>query len=238
MKNIIIYLTLAFPNEEKFFKILDMLDRLGVYAVEIGIPDDNPFMDGKTIQASHHDVLKRKYSPETIVSMIQTIMSDYRFETVLMGYQDSFESNRIIGHDALTDAHLLCVNKALTFADHPKVIQLYDPDMDESAIQATVKHNTLFAYCMSHKSKTGVQLETSTDTAETIETVKKHAAIPAFLGFGIKDDNHAEKAASMGADGIIIGSAFVSKSIHGSIADLEQYVKDMNQAFNNRLEVY
>ena len=238
MKNIIIYLTLAYPTEEKFFDILDMLDRLGVYAVEIGIPDDNPFMDGKTIQASHRDVLKRQYTSETIVSMIQTILRDYHFETVLMGYADSFESNRIIGNDALKDAHLLCVNKALTLADHPKVIQLYDPDMDEATIQATVKHNTLFAYCMSHKSKTGVQLETSDDTAETIETVQKHASIPAFLGFGIKDDHHARKAALMGADGIIIGSAFVSKCSSAPIADLEQYVKDMNQAFNNRMEVY
>lgn len=229
----IIYLTLGYPTERKFFEILKMLDTLNLKAVEIGIPDSDPKLDGKIIRASHNIVMRRGYTSKKIHTMLETIMHHHNFETVLMGYYKTLRTHSIIGNKSFKDAHLLCVDKQLTYHDHPKLIQLYHTEMDNDSILKRLKNNSLFVYLMTNRIGTGIALNPDEGSLQhTIETLKNNTPLPVCLGFGIKAPKHATVAAKVGADGIIIGSEFIKRSLHASVDDLKNYVIAMRTMFN------
>lgn len=229
----IFYLTLGFPTEEKFFRILEMLDRLKVPAVEIGIPDENPKMDGETIRKTHELIMKRQYKTSTIHSMLSRIIKKHTFETVIMGYYKGLTSHSIIGNDTFKEAHILCVDKELTLNNHEKLIQLYHSGMNQKTISRKLENNTFFAYAMANQSGTGIALGIDDGSLEhSIRSLKSMTKLPVYLGFGIKEPDHATMAGKLGADGIIIGSEFIRLSTQLPVEDLATYVITMAKAFN------
>ena len=73
MKKLIIYITFMYPNKEKFFEILTMLDKCQADVVEIGIPAENPYLDGDIVKHTYEEVLKNKITIEEIKETLQTI---------------------------------------------------------------------------------------------------------------------------------------------------------------------
>lgn len=231
----VIYLTLGYPTESKFLAILRMLDRLGVKAVEVGVPDADPSMDGKTIRDAHEEVMKRDYSTDRINRMLADITENHAFETILMGYHQTLSNHAIIGNPRLSSAHILCVDRVLTLSDHPRLIQLYHSDMELGVVHEKLQNNTLFAYFMANRNKTGIKLKTDDTLKHSIGALKEKTSLPVHLGFGIKAPEDARKAGDAGADGIIIGSEFVRRSAHDSIDELKRYVIEMGQAFTDTI---
>ena len=50
MKDLVLYMTIGYPDENTFFRMLDMLDEEKVPVLELGIPVGNPFVDGDLIR--------------------------------------------------------------------------------------------------------------------------------------------------------------------------------------------
>ncbi len=234
----LIYLTLGYPTEVKFFKILKMLDELNIKAVEVGVPDSNPKLDGKIIQHAHKEVIHRGYSTRKIHTLLEAVINNHTFETVIMGYHQTLYAHGIYGNARFKDAHILCVDQQLTRHQHAYLIQLYHEGMDKKTIAHKLRHNTLFAYLMANRTGTGIPLkmEEKHNLQRTIKAIKDVASLPVFLGFGIKDPSHASTAGEIGADGIIIGSEFIKRSADDSVDALKDYVVAMGEAFTMSIQ--
>ena len=59
MRDIVIYFTYGLTDDESLLKLLDGLYKIGVYAVELGIPFSDPVADGPTIQQASTAALKK-----------------------------------------------------------------------------------------------------------------------------------------------------------------------------------
>ena len=73
MKDLVLYMTIGYPDENTFFQMLDMLDEEKVPVLELGIPVGNPFLDGDLIRQSHKQVLDSGTVSYTHLSGIQKI---------------------------------------------------------------------------------------------------------------------------------------------------------------------
>ena len=62
MKDLVLYITAGYPDENTFFKTLDLMDEQKVPILELGIPAEDPFLDGDIIRQSHRKVLEARDS--------------------------------------------------------------------------------------------------------------------------------------------------------------------------------
>lgn len=224
MKHIMFYMTLNYPNNKSFFDILEALSNEGMTYLELGIPVEDPFMDGEIIQQSHDTVLKNGLNQADVIEILKQIKEKYSFKIILMTYYAGVEKYDLLSHENLYDG-LLCVDKNLTKKDLNKPIQLYPPKMDGLKMKEKLQNNETFAYVISGEGKTGSFDDVPTDYVDTIKNIRKFSDIPAFVGFGIKTKEDAESVFNNDADGVIIGTALMKEYIEGGIPGIKDYLK-------------
>lgn len=204
MNKIIIFLTYAYPNREKFFKILDTLDKNNVYGVEIGIPSRNPYLDGEIIKNATEKVYINGFDEDEFISDIKGIYNKYNFKKYLMGYDTEIKEYRINKISEYYDGIIV-----VDSLNNIKQIPLVKPN-EKVNIEKIKNGNPDFIYLISGEGKTGSFQKTPNQYLENLRTIKEHLDIPCFIGFGITTKSDVENIISSGADGAIIGSKFVS----------------------------
>lgn len=224
MKNIIFYLTLNFPNKDEFFKLLDILDGKGVENIEIGIPVDNPFMDGPVIQYTHQEVIKFGIGKDDIQSTLQKIRKKYNFKIFLMTYFEGIKKYNLTSFDYLYDG-LLCVNQKLTRNDTRVPVQIYPPDIEKKEMEQLLQNNEGFAYVISGNGKTGSFNEVPKEYVENMSFIKENSNLPVYIGFGIKTSEDVREVLKSGADGVIIGTALLTVYVEEGLDGVESYLK-------------
>ena len=85
-----------YPNKEKFFEILTMLDKCQADVVEIGIPAENPYLDGDIVKHTYEEVLKNKITIEEIKETLQTIKEKFSFKSVVMTYDEGIKKYSLL----------------------------------------------------------------------------------------------------------------------------------------------
>jgi tryptophan synthase alpha chain len=91
-----------------------------------------------------------------------------------------------------------------------QLISLLAPTTDGIRLTDTCQHAQGYLYYVSMNGVTGKGLEQADGLKERIDQIKALSSVPVFVGFGIKDAETA-KACAQFADGVIIGSALVSR---------------------------
>ena len=66
-----------------------------------------------------------------------------------------------------------------------------------------------FIYLVSVTGVTGARAEVSNRVEGLVETLKATTDKPVAVGFGVSKPEHVKQLVSLGADGVIVGSAFV-----------------------------
>lgn len=219
MNKIVIFLTYMYPNKEKFFEILDLLDKSNIYGVEIGLPDENAYLDGDTIRNINSEIIKKGFTTEQFEEDLINIYENYNFKTILMGYKSSINKLNL---DKLKDFYhgIIVVDEI----GYDKQIPLISKDNSED-IDLDIYDNSLFAYVMSGSGKTGSFDELPDEYIESIEYIKSRSNIDCFVGFGIKNNKDVTQVISNGADGAIIGSNFLKKA--NDLDKLEKYINSL-----------
>ena len=94
-------------------------------------------------------------------------------------------------------------------------------------MEQAINESTHFAYVVSAAGKTGGDLSSQHAYVETIKRLRKFSDLPAFVGFGIKDNKGIKEVLSNGADGAVIGSEFIRQIDSNNFADITEYLNSL-----------
>lgn len=234
MKDLVLYITAGYPDEDTFFRTLDLIDEQNVPVLELGIPVSDPFLDGDIIRQSHRKVLEAGMDCRKLVQLLKKIRSKYKFRVILMTYREGIERFRLSKLDKELYEGILCVDDVLTIASGMKPVQIYNETMDENEIMDRLKENTNFAYVMSGTGKTGSFSCLPDGYIKTVSFLKQKTELPVYVGFGIQTLEDVKIVCSHGADGVIIGSHFMKVMRDGGITECKKYLNIINNYLQKR----
>ncbi|MBP3194255.1 MAG: tryptophan synthase subunit alpha [Cardiobacteriaceae bacterium] len=224
-KALITYICAGDPDIRKTTAVMQSLVKNGADILELGIAFSDPAADGKTIQAANERALARNVSFDDCLNVVREFrQTDTDTPIVLMGYLNSFERR---GADIAfeqaknsgADAVILVDCPIEALPDYEKSLQsaqltpilLCSPTTDEARQTKIAEKAGGFIYFVSLRGITGrEQAEVSNELVEQIARLRAKTDLPICIGFGIRDAETARKMADC-ADGIIIGSAIVSR---------------------------
>ncbi|MBS4537864.1 tryptophan synthase subunit alpha [Clostridium sp. D2Q-11] len=222
-----LYLTLGYPDSDKFFNALDIMVINGMDILEIGIPVENPILDGATISNTHRKVISKGLDRHIIITYLKKIKFQYPdLPIVIMSYKDGIDKYNLLDID-LYDA-ILCPDETI-ITEKKDTIQIYNEEMDMNTIKETLDITQGFAYVMSGVGKTGGKGSLPEGYIQTMENIRKVSNIPLQIGFGIHSPTQIKKVISKGANGVIIGSEIIRKLDEG-MRSLELYMKEISKA--------
>lgn len=231
---LIAYVTGGDPSPKYTLRIVEALVKGGVDIVEIGIPFSDPIADGPVIQASDVRALNAGTTPDTVFNIVKEVKKTVEIPIVLLTYYNIIFKRGIerfledaskSGVDGIIVADLP-VEEAEEYKESAEkngvdTIFLASPSTSSSRLEKILKMTTGFLYLISVFGVTGVREHVSQITIQTLKRLRPYTVnrIPLAVGFGISRPEHVKSVISYGADGVIVGSAFV-KLIEEKYGDL------------------
>ena len=212
------------PNIEKTSDILLKLQEKGADLIELGIPYSDPLADGPIIQLSASRALKSGTTPKKVIKLLESLEGKLNIPIILFTYFNpllsfGFEefckmassagvSGLIIPDLPLEEAYKFSKVVATYYMD---LILLVAPTTPFERMK-TISNNTRgFTYLVSVTGVTGERNNMENRVENLITELKEISQNPVAVGFGISSPQHVNKVREWGADGVIIGSAFVKR---------------------------
>ncbi|NMA86712.1 MAG: tryptophan synthase subunit alpha [Tissierellia bacterium] len=231
-KALTLFMTLFYPEKEKFFNWVDILVENGMDILEIGIPVQNPIMDGEVIRKSYGKVLENNIQEDEIISALQTIKKKHpNLPIVIMSYYEGIKKYNLFDYGEYYDG-ILCPDRFLVKENNDvNIIQIYHEEMDDSTIKKLLANNDGFAYVLSGKGSTGGRCELSLNYKITMNKIRRSSSIPIQIGFGIYEAEQIEKLLQSNVDGAIIGSEIIRKIENGNKDLMKDYIKELKTVY-------
>jgi len=216
---LIAYICAGDPTPKDTEKYVQALIKGGVDMIELGLPFSDPIAEGPTIQGSIDRALEAGMNPDLYFDMVKGL--DVDLPLLVMTYynlifkrgverfvSDCVDSN--INGIIVPD---LPIEESGDLAKSCKghgidLIYFIAPTTTDSRIKNTIKEASGFLYLLARLGVTGARANVP-QSAEALLGRLRDLDIPKAVGFGISKKEHAEALVSSGADGIIVGSAFV-----------------------------
>lgn len=230
-KCITLYLTLGYPTKEEFFKHVDILVKAGMDILEIGIPVENPSLDGKTIADTHHKAIENGFNEEMLVVSLKELREKYPMLPIaIMSYKKGIDQYNLLDKHELYDV-ILCPDEFITAENEDtSLIQIYNEEMSDENIRERLNNNKGFAYVMSGAGTTGGKGELPNAYTSTMKRIQKMVDIPIQIGFGIYSPDQVKTVIENGADGAIIGSEIIRIVNQNDDDELREYVRSLAKA--------
>ena len=225
-RKLALYLPLGYPNWEMFYRVLQEIEGHGIGCLEIGLPVSNPFMDGETIKKTHEQTLPM-LNADIVKEELSKVRKIFSSRIVLMTYAEGLENFKVKELPYWVYDAVLCVDGVQSRNDYSGIVRIFSESMSDLEMEQAINESTHFAYVVSAVGKTGGDLSSQHAYIETIKRLRKLSDLPAFVGFGIKDNKGIKEVLSNGADGAIIGTEFIK------ILNCKEIVKIRN--FINKL---
>lgn len=220
---LISYVVAGDPNQDIGQDILDSLPQAGVDIIELGIPFTDPMADGPTIQAADIRALNAGMTLKKTLDMVRAFrLKNQTTPIVLMGYYNPVyiygaKKFAIDAASAGVDGVLLVdlppeedgEIKGELIASGIDLIRLIAPTSTGERLRKLVKDTSGFLYYVSIAGVTGTASINLESVANKIKEIRQASDLPIAVGFGIRTIDDA-RAVSKIADGVVIGSAFVS----------------------------
>ncbi len=230
------------PNIEITSEILLKLQENGADLIELGIPYSDPLADGPVIQVAASRALKSGTSPRKVIKLLETLKGKLNIPIILFSYLNpllcfGFEKFCKIASNAGVSGLIvpdLPLEEAYKFS---KIVSNHSMDLIllvapttpfERMIQIS-NHTKGFTYLVSVTGVTGERVEMENRVENLIAKLKDVNSNPIAVGFGISTPEHVNKVREWGADGVIIGSAFVKRISSSSEKDVVDHVGEFCQ---------
>ena len=222
--SLIAYVTAGDPSPEYTPRIVDALVEGGADMIELGIPFSDPIADGPTIQAATVRALKAGTKPPLVMQIAKKIKKKHWVPIVLLTYyniiyksglENFLESAKASGVDGIVIPDLP-FEEADTYkkiADETEIdtIFLAAPSTRTERLQRILRYTSGFLYLVSLFGVTGARRRLPDSTVRLVKEFRSYTKdrIPLAAGFGISTPKQIRKIVAAGADGAIVGSAFV-----------------------------
>lgn len=216
------FITAGDPNLETTAAALEVLDQNGADFIELGVPYSDPLADGPVIQAAATRALEKGVTLDDVLSMVKglqlqapLILFTY-YNPILNRGIDRFMADvaeagvagLVVPDLPLEEVDALLAAAATAGID---VTLLVAPTSPPERIQAIAAQAQGFVYLVSVTGVTGVRSELQSRVKDLIDGLKQTTDKPVGVGFGVSDPDQAQQLKAWGADGVIVGSAFVKR---------------------------
>lgn len=216
MKKLVAYITSGYPEKSFSIDLALSMGESGVNSLEFGVPFSDPVADGPLIEKANHIALELGFKFSDLIEISKAVAP--KVDTLWMGYFNSFYQQNM--NILLPLAKEIGVN-GLIIPDLPheeakKYTQLFKdnsisnisfvaPTDSEERIKEVISNAQKFIYMVAYTGITGSGK--SEDLQPFLSSIKKYSDTPVYVGFGVNKKTAKEKV--KGADGVIVGSAFV-----------------------------
>jgi tryptophan synthase alpha chain len=218
------YLTVGDPNPKKTPSLVGALIDGGADIVELGIPFSDPIVEGETIQGAIGRSLASGCRPIDVIEIAEKIHRKYDAPLIVMTYYNPIfrigaarflKSARHAGISGMIVPDL-AIEESEEFkkhcsAENVDTIFLATPSTGPERLKEIVARTSGYLYLVSLYGVTGAR-DSVADT--TLSLVKEYKgmipeSLPLAVGFGISKPAHVKQILAAGADGAMVGSAFV-----------------------------
>lgn len=216
MKKLVAYITSGYPEKSFSIDLALALGENGVDTLELGVPFSDPVADGPLIEKASHKVLEAGLKFSDILDISKEIAP--KIDTLWMGYFNSFyqqDMNSLIPYAKEIGVNGLIIpdlphEEALAYknlldANDIANISFVAPTDSDKRIQELVSDAKKFIYMVAYTGITGSGV--SEDLQPFLASIKQQTKTPVYVGFGVNQKTAKQKV--QGADGVIVGSAFI-----------------------------
>lgn len=225
-KAVVPYIVAGDPSPTATVPLMHALVRAGANIIEVGVPFSDPMAEGPVIQLAHERALRHRVSLRDVLHMVEVFRrEDNITPIVLMGYANPVE---YMGYTVFADAAAKAGVDGLLTVDMPPEeagdldrelkrvgidnIFLLAPTTTEARIRAIAELASGYLYYVSLKGVTGAGNLDVESVRTQMQRIQAITDLPVTVGFGIKDAASAQAVAAL-ADGVVIGSALVDRTI-------------------------
>ncbi len=212
------------PNIEKTSEMLLKLQEKGADLIELGIPYSDPLADGPIIQFSASRALKSGTTSIKVIQLLDSLKERLHIPVILFTYFNpilnfglenfcELASNAGVAGLIIPDLPLEEASKfskiiSSYFID---LILLVAPTTPFERMKMITNKTKGFTYLVSVTGVTGERSKMGNRVESLITKLKEISINPIAVGFGISSPEHVTRVRRWGADGVIIGSAFVKR---------------------------
>jgi len=212
------------PSLDLTSEILLKLQDQGADLIELGIPYSDPLADGPIIQLAASRALSGGTSPLKVLSLLSNIKDKLKIPIILFtyfnpllnfGFRNFCEKAAKAGVSGLIIPDLP-LEEATEFSEIAKkynldLILLVAPTTPFPRMKSISEKSRGFTYLVSVTGVTGERNNLENRVENLITKLKNISTNPVAVGFGISSPQHVHKVKKWGADGVIVGSAFVKR---------------------------
>ncbi len=223
------------PDLATTAELLLRLQDSGADIIELGIPYSDPLADGPVIQAAASRALKAGTTPKKVLDMLSSLKGRLSIPIILFTYTNpllNIGMDRFCAEAAKAGASGIVVpDLPLEEADQFSplaaefgldLVLLVAPTTPLERMKRISQKSRGFTYLVTVTGVTGERQELEGNVESLVEKLRSSSPIPVAVGFGISGPEQVIKVRQWGADGAIVGSAFVNriaKSSSGRVAD-------------------
>ena len=215
----------------------------GADAVEVGIPFSDPVMDGRTIQEASQRALDIGATPAKVVAeaaqlevAVPLVVMTYYNPVLHAGHERFAASLADAGFDGaiVVDLPLDELDEWGAAADDAGVetVLLAAPTTPPDRLRAICDRSRGFVYAVALMGVTGERARLAAEAVEMGRRCKAATDRPVLVGVGISTPEQAVAAAAA-ADGVIVGSALISRLLRGGgPEDAHAFVAELRAALD------
>ncbi|MFD1147475.1 tryptophan synthase subunit alpha [Saccharothrix hoggarensis] len=227
------YLPAGYPTLDGSKDVLRTMVSSGCDLVEVGLPFSDPVMDGVTIQRAAEQALRGGFRVRDLFGVVESV-AEAGGRAVVMTYWnpvlaygvDRFARDLaaagglgVITPDLVPDEGAAWIEATETH-DLDRIF-LVAPSSTEERIDLTARSSRGFLYATSVMGVTGARDVVSSAAPALVKRVREHTDLPIGVGLGVRNGAQAAELAAF-ADGVIVGSAFVSAVQDDTVAALTE----------------
>ena len=244
MKKLVAYITSAYPEKSFSIDLSLALGENGVDTLELGVPFSDPVADGPLIEKANHKALELGFKFTDLLEISEIVAP--KVDTLWMGYFNSFyqqDMSKLIPLASKLGVNGLIIpdlphEEALSYSELFKAnamsnISFVAPTDSEERIKEVVSEAQKFIYMVAYTGITGSGK--AEDLQPFLASIKKYSSTPTYVGFGVNAKTAKDKV--KGADGVIVGSAFIDILLKDSLSYSEKIKQcgDLAQIIKNEI---
>jgi tryptophan synthase alpha chain len=223
-KALIPFVTAGDPFPDFTVSLMHDMVKAGVDVIELGVPFSDPMADGPVIQRASERALAHGMSLRKTLAVAMAFRRDNQHTpVVIMGYANPIEA---MGYEAFANAAQRADIDGVLTVDLPPeegaecsqfltargidTIFLLAPNSSIERVEKMAAIGSGYLYYVSLKGVTGAGHLNTEDVKQKVEQIQSITSLPIGIGFGVKDAETAKTVSALG-DGVVVGSALISK---------------------------
>ena len=246
-KALIAYVTVGYPSVDATLRVVPLLAASGCDIVELGIPFSDPLADGATIQKASFRALQNGVIPRLCLEVarqlsptgVPLVFMTYYNPAFSYGLGDFCRACAGSGIDGLIIPDLPPEEgtglETITREQGIDLIYLLAPTSTGERIRLVAERSRGLIYLVSVTGVTGARQSLPESLPAFVARVRKIAAQPLCVGFGISTPEQARQVAHL-ADGVIVGSRIIQlMETDDSLDSVASLVRGLRQALDEPL---